>query len=80
MNRNDLQLWGGIECTVNRVGDHWHDQFARSGHDFRLDDLDRIADLGIRTLRYGLLWERVAPDGVDRADWAWADAAMARAP
>lgn len=72
------ELWGGIECTVNRVGDVWHDQYAYAGHDERHDDLDRIADLGIRTLRYGLLWERVAPDGIANADWAWADARLAR--
>lgn len=73
-----LALWGGIECTVNRVGDAWHDQFAHSGHDDRIDDLDRIAGLGIRTLRYGLIWERIAPDGPERADWAWADARLER--
>ncbi len=72
------ELWGGIECTVNRVGDVWHDQYAHSGHDERIDDLDRIAALGIRTLRYGVLWERVAPHGLDRADWAWTDARLER--
>ncbi|HYO30545.1 MAG TPA: family 1 glycosylhydrolase, partial [Thermomicrobiales bacterium] len=72
------ELWGGIECTVNRVGDVWFDQIARSGHADRLDDLDRIAGLGIRTLRYPLLWERVAPNGLDRADWGWSDERFAR--
>ena len=72
------ELWGGIECTVNRVGDVWFDQIARSGHADRLDDLDRIAGLGIRTLRYPLLWERVAPDGLERADWRWSDERLGR--
>ena len=36
------------------------------------DDLrDRIAALGICTVRYPVLWERVAPDGVANADWSW---------
>ena len=73
-----LELWGGMECTVNRVGDRYYDQIALSGHATRLEDLDRFAELGIRTLRYPVLWERVAPDGVDKADWAHTDKALAR--
>jgi len=74
MDRNlrPLALWGGIEGTVNRVGDRYFDQVARSGHDTRLDDLDRIADLGIRTLRYPVLWEWAAKNPFEM-DWSWAD-------
>ena len=57
-----LQLWGGIECTVNRVGDRYFDQIVRTGHEGRRDDLDRFAALGIKTLRYPVLWERVVPN------------------
>ncbi|WP_437620031.1 family 1 glycosylhydrolase [Sorangium sp. So ce1151] len=71
-----LELWGGIECTVNRVRDAYHDQLERSGHAHRLDDLDRFAELGIRALRYPVLWERTAPDGPAR--FAWADARLGR--
>jgi dTDP-4-dehydrorhamnose reductase len=71
-------LWGGIECTVNRVGDNYFDQLERSRHAHRESDLDRIAALGIKTLRYPLLWERIAPDGMPRADWAWADQRLER--
>lgn len=72
-----LELWGGAECTLNRVGPRTYDQLALTGHGNRLDDLDRFAAMGLRTLRVALLWERIetAP-GV--CDWAWADAAMAR--
>ncbi len=73
-----LELWGGVECTLNRVGDQTFDQFDRNGHATRLDDLDRFASLGIRTLRTSVLWERVAPDGLDRADWSWTDACLER--
>ena len=73
-----IELWGGVECTVNRVHDRWFDQVTRSGHDRRLDDLDRIAALGVKTLRYPALWERVAPDSVDRFDWRWTDERFAR--
>jgi dTDP-4-dehydrorhamnose reductase len=73
-----LELWGGIECTVNRVGEQYFDQLERNGHAKRLDDLDRIAALGIRTLRYPILWERIAPNGLEQADWTWADERLNR--
>jgi dTDP-4-dehydrorhamnose reductase len=72
------EVWGGVECTVNRVGDQFHDQLVRSGHDLRLEDLDRFAELGIRSLRYPVLWERTAPTGLADADWTWADQRLAR--
>jgi dTDP-4-dehydrorhamnose reductase len=74
----DLQLWGGIECTYNRVGDVYHNQIHWTGHDRNPEDIDRIADLGIRTLRYPMLWEWAArPDRSD-FDWSWADCRMPR--
>ena len=76
--RSSLELWGGIECTVNRVGGQWYDQLELSGHASRIDDIDRIASLGIRTLRYPLLWERIAPELAGSENWSWADARMRR--
>ncbi|QJW92225.1 family 1 glycosylhydrolase [Spirosoma taeanense] len=72
-----LELWGGIECTVNRIGEVYQDQLIRNGHHDRLKDLDEIAALGIRTLRYPLLWERTAPECLAKPDWHWADERMA---
>jgi dTDP-4-dehydrorhamnose reductase len=68
-----LQLWGGLECTVNRVRDNYFSQMDRNGHAERLQDLERFASLGIRAIRYPVLWERTAPDGIDAADWSWSD-------
>lgn len=73
-----LELWAGMECTVNRVGELYLDQIERSGHATRPSDLDRIAELGIRTIRYPVLWERTAPEGLDRADFRWADERLGR--
>ena len=75
---DDLELWGGLECTINRVGGAYRDQFAESGHDRRLADLDLVAGLGIRTLRYPVAWERVSPDYPDAADWNWHDPRLER--
>ena len=77
-NSPTLELWGGVECTVNRVGDVYFDQLERSGHTTRTDDLDRFAELGIRALRYPVLWERTAPDGPELADWTWPDERLER--
>jgi dTDP-4-dehydrorhamnose reductase len=67
-----------MECTVNRVGDEYVDQTVCSGHHERLSDLDRIAGLGVRAVRYPVLWERVAPDSLERADWGWVDERLGR--
>src|ERR671912_1548564 len=73
-----LELWAGVECTVNRVGDEYLDQLERSGHAHRPGDLDRLASLGVRAVRYPVLWERVAPHGLASADWRWPDHRLAR--
>jgi len=72
-----LELWGGHECTVNRVGDRYRDQTWATGHQQRPGDLERFASLGITALRYPVLWERVAPDRPDQYDWRWSDERLA---
>lgn len=74
-----LSLWGGVECTVNRVGDHWFDQIERSGHHQRTGDLDAFAGLGLTGMRYPVLWERTAPHPeLSRADFSFADERLGR--
>lgn len=68
------EVWAGVECTVNRVGDRYFDQLHRTGHDRRRGDVDRLADLGVRAVRYPVLWEH-HPDPID---WAWADERLNR--
>ncbi|HJQ70626.1 MAG TPA: family 1 glycosylhydrolase [Blastocatellia bacterium] len=77
-SRTAPELWGGVECTVNRVGDRFFDQLERSGHDIRADDLDLFAALGVSALRYPVLWERTAPAGLESADWSWPRERLAR--
>jgi dTDP-4-dehydrorhamnose reductase len=73
-----LELWGGLECTVVRIGDKYRDQTVLNGHQDRPGDLDAFAALGLTALRYPVLWERVAPEGLDRADWRWTDERLAQ--
>lgn len=72
-----MELWGGHECTVNRVGDAYRDQTWMTGHQHRIEDLAHFAALGITSLRYPVLWERIAPERPDRHDWRWTDERLA---
>jgi dTDP-4-dehydrorhamnose reductase len=72
-----VELWGGVECTVNRVGCSYHNQLEMSGHDSRDGDLEAIAALGIRTLRYPILWELTEPEEGHPA-WSWAERRLKR--
>src|SRR5215204_3495635 len=56
-----LELWGGVECSIVRMGNDFRNQLSETGHLARHDDLALIAKLGIRTLRYPVLWEMVSP-------------------
>ncbi|WP_220473701.1 family 1 glycosylhydrolase [Hymenobacter rubripertinctus] len=60
------------------MGDAYSDQLTRSGHRHRPEDLDQFAALGLRTLRYPVLWEHVAPNSLDEPDWQWPDERLAR--
>lgn len=77
MTRPSLSLWGGHECTVNRIGDLWSDQTILTGHHDRNDDLDRFAALGVSALRYPVIWERTETTQ-GSWDWCWADARLER--
>lgn len=71
-----LELWGGPECTVNRVGDRYRDQIVASGHHERSSDIGLLADLGVAAVRYPMLWERISPDSPEQNDWSWTDAQL----
>jgi dTDP-4-dehydrorhamnose reductase len=73
-----FQLWGGIECTFNRVGDSYFNQLEWSGHLERPGDLERFAGLGIRALRYPVIWEMLQPDRAQAIDWTFPDSRLPR--
>jgi dTDP-4-dehydrorhamnose reductase len=76
--RSPLELWAGVECTVNRVQDSYLDQLVSSRHDVRAEDLQLFARLGLKTLRYPILWERLQPEAAAGPDWRWADARLGK--
>lgn len=70
--RNGIDIWGGIECSFNRVDDTYMDQLELAGHYYREGDIEKITKLGIKALRYPVLWERHAPEINGTIDWSFA--------
>jgi dTDP-4-dehydrorhamnose reductase len=71
--RRPLELWGGVECTLVRIGDGYRDQVRETGHSARFADIEAMAELGIRAVRYPILWESVAPQSAQELDFSWHD-------
>jgi dTDP-4-dehydrorhamnose reductase len=65
------ELWGGIECTINRVQDKFLDQLEASGHYQRPGDIAILAETGIKKIRYPILWEAHQPQKNTATDWRW---------
>src|SRR5688572_42770 len=72
------ELWAGIECTINRVGNQYFNQLERNGHLTRMEDLDLFASVGIKKIRYPVLWEQFAPEKGRTINWSWADERLHR--
>ena len=68
-----LELWGGVECSVVRIGDEYRNQIVDTGHAARFSDLDAMADIGVKAVRYPILWETVAPESPTELDFSWHD-------
>lgn len=74
---NGLEVWGGLECSRVRIGDDIRDQILDTGHRDRPEDLELIASLGIKTLRYPVLWETVSKAPGEQ-DFGWHDYQLGR--
>jgi len=75
---DNLELWAGHECTALRVGDRYVDQTVRTGHSRRPDDVERFAALGVRSLRYPVLWQHVSAAHPDECNWSFTDVSLER--
>jgi len=74
--RQPVEVWAGIECSLNRVGNRYGDQLVRGGQYDRPEDVDRLAALGVRAVRFPVLWERVVALGASA--WKWTDDCLER--
>lgn len=78
MSTTPLELWGGVECSLVRIGDDYRNQVVETGHSARLHDIDAIAELGVKAVRYPILWESVAPESPHELDFSWHDKRLNR--
>ena len=65
-----VEIWGGIECTINRVNKTYFDQLDFAGHYSREKDIEQLAELGIKKLRYPVIWEKHQPKADTEIDWS----------
>ncbi|HYC85963.1 MAG TPA: family 1 glycosylhydrolase [Chryseosolibacter sp.] len=71
------ELWGGLECSFNRVKGKYFDQLAYSKHYDRIaEDLQAIAALGITSIRYPVIWEKYQPKRHSSIYWDHAELAL----
>jgi dTDP-4-dehydrorhamnose reductase len=64
------EVWGGIECTINRVNDNFLDQLSIANF-YQKPSVEAIADLGIKKIRFPILWEKHQPELNTQIDWSW---------
>lgn len=56
------EIWGGVECSYNRVRSRYLDQLEYCCHYKRPEsDISFVSELGITTMRYPVIWERLQP-------------------
>jgi dTDP-4-dehydrorhamnose reductase len=67
---NNPEIWGGIECTINRVNDFYFDQLAFTNF-YQYPQNEVIAGLGIKKLRFPVLWEKHEPTKDAIINWQW---------
>lgn len=68
-NLRNVEVWGGVECTINRVNDSYFDQLQFCGHYTRTKDIELFADLAIKKMRYPVIWERHQPTADTAINW-----------
>jgi dTDP-4-dehydrorhamnose reductase len=76
--KTPLELWGGVECTVVRIGEEYRNQVVETGHSSRITDLDTMAKMGVKAVRYPIVWETVAPEVPTELDFSWYDKRLER--
>lgn len=67
------EIWGGVECTINRVNNHYLDQLELAGLYNNPEYLDSIINLGLKQIRFPVLWEKHQPALSTQIDWSFTE-------
>jgi len=68
------EIWGGLECSYNRVRSKYFDQLEYANHYNRVEeDLEAFAGLGITAIRYPVIWEKHQPGKDGPINWTHAE-------
>ncbi len=67
------EIWGGIECTINRLQDSYLDQLAIADLYNNFTYIESIIDLGLKQIRFPILWERHQPGLHTIIDWSFTE-------
>ncbi len=72
--QSDLQIpiWGGIECSINRVGNNFYDQLEMNGFYDSDENIQALVACNIKTIRFPILWERHESVKGCVINWSWA--------
>ena len=71
-------LWGGIECTINRVNDVFTDQSELAGWYSNEAMLDAATSLPFQKFRFPILWEKHQPGLDTEIDWSFTSNALSK--
>ena len=71
------EVWGGIECTINRVGDRYRDQLEHANYYDSDANTRAIAAMGFSFVRFPVLWEKHEPEKFGGIDFSWAGRQLA---
>jgi dTDP-4-dehydrorhamnose reductase len=71
-----IPVWGGIECTINRLEDRFFDQLEMNDFYASQTAIEAIASCGIKTFRFPVLWEKHEPSLHGPIDWSWAQSQL----
>ena len=73
-DHNSIELWAGLEHTINRVQDSYKDQIAKIGLEEGLPDFSLLKDLGLKKFRCPFLWEKIAVhDNPEKLNWDYCE-------
>jgi dTDP-4-dehydrorhamnose reductase len=56
-----------------RIANSYRNLIDETGHTERRGDIAALHSLGIKKVRYPILWETIAPTCPDACDWTWSD-------